>query len=470
MMSLVGSAFAIDNFIGRTDFGFVVNSNLSNGILVNPSFGNNIPFAVEIRNKLDDNLNLKLGAVDWVITTDSMWRKACRENGQKNQFSGFTFFDNADYFSLSWRQSITISWHFNFQNTLSGMRHGCVLYYPYYSWNIAEVQAISRKAIIVNLVNSDLWVLQTVTGDFYSGWIVTFSIYYWNNWYHEASWVRLTSMMTWLQMMSAFPGYNDSNGNIYTWNNISLVSGQAWFISITAMINQDIGASTNLMQIGFSWYDHDLSNNISMSWIDLGVMADIFVNHSYGKTMTGDFWLFVRKWAQWTTIYNSAKNPLQPRIYIDNTQNWRAKIDLIPEGDEYLAVFKWDGNLSVWFTWVYSTSLTAFDFWDAIAHPNIYPGLIYNNQNFLLMWDIEFTDIATYDLIHDIDFNTETEKLSIWNNALFDLGDFDVNSTINAIEQAIIVWNIQKKWFIYLIDQPGSQYYSYYGLNYASFR
>jgi len=465
----INFTFAVDNFIGRTDFGFVENSNVTNSILLDVDFGVNVPFVVQIRNKFNDDLNLKFGAVDWMFTADSMSKKACKENGDSSQFSGYVSFENTSYFALSGYDTIVTSWSFNFPATMSGIRHWCVLYYPYYSWNSNEVQALSRKAIIVNLKNSDLRVTQTVTWDFYSWWIVIFNINYWNNWEYTATWVQIMSQMTWFELMSTFPGYNYSNGSTIYRSGITLTSGQSWSLNITAIITQDYGFSTNFMEISYPKYDHDLLNNTTLTWIDLGIMADIHVNHSYGKAMSWDFWFFVKSGGQRVQLYNNVKNNLQWRIAIDTNGNWKAKINLISNGDQYLAVFKWDWNLSVWYTWIYNTNITWFDFQDFTSHPNLYPSLVYNNSNYFYMWDIEVADIPTYDLVNDIDFNTVSENLTLWTNLLYDIYDFDVNITINAIEQSIIIWNLQKKWFIYLVDQSGADYYNYFWLSFSDF-
>jgi len=174
---------------------------------------------------------------------------------------------------------------------------------------------------------------------------------------------------------------------------------------------------------------------------------------------TGDFRLRELSWTN-QRIYN----------YNSNIQSWEdPKIDINDQGTglvqvmeplswkTYLAVYKWPGQLSIWYTWIYDGEITGFDFTDT-TNPNLvlnktnYKTLRYLDTVYKKPWDIADANSWQYDIINASDMWLINSNLTIGLSNIIDIYDFDLNATISAIEQAIIIQLYDEKWFIGWVD------------------
>jgi len=172
-------------------------------------------------------------------------------------------------------------------------------------------------------------------------------------------------------------------------------------------------------------------------------------------TTTGDFWLFKKlDISSRKQIFNSSKVEGDKAVSIYyGSQHSSGDVNITGQyfpnsGDEYLAVFKLNGSLSVGYTGLWNNNITGFDFSEN-GQNNIYPLLTYQWNNYLYIGDMDTNGSWAYDLIYgpDLDLlNTHLSKNTFTPfNPIF---DFDANSVVTALEQAMILYNIDIGWYI----------------------
>lgn len=201
----------------------------------------------------------------------------------------------------------------------------------------------------------------------------------------------------------------------------------------------------------FLWADvNSLSNNYNI----LVKPAFRRSNWDWYAIEEADFWFFVYQNGQWQEFYNSSKS-WDPKIDIDSDGLWN--VTLIPplDGTQYLVALKWSGTISVGYTWLWSDSISGFNFFSGIIADNLsneYVFKYYDNSftgNYLRVWDTTATHSGNYDIIVDSDFTLMTENLTIsftWDHK--EWFDLDKNEKINALEQTMVLDSYNRAWFI----------------------
>jgi len=175
---------------------------------------------------------------------------------------------------------------------------------------------------------------------------------------------------------------------------------------------------------------------------------------------TGDFWLRELSGSTRVENYNSNINSWTDEK-VDLNINGTGLINVISptSGKTYLVALKAPGQLSIGFTGIYNDDITTFDFTDTgnsnlTINDGIYKSLQYQDIVYMKPGDISATNTGNYDLINNSDFGLLNNSLSRgvpW-ESLNPIYDFDINSTISAIEQAIVIQLYMQKGFIGWLD------------------
>lgn len=192
------------------------------------------------------------------------------------------------------------------------------------------------------------------------------------------------------------------------------------------------------------------------TYTGLATKADIWLAYS-GANGTQTGWIF---------LHNSVLNVGDSQITFNAAGT--GTVDMTPpaSGSAYLIALKWTGMLSIGWTgiWQHDISNTwnnIIDFvhtWNTNAlvsgliHGTTYPSLIYSTTGYLEPGDVLGASIWAWDYINGGDLSLINTGLSIGqafpSSTQQIYYDFDVNTFINAVEQAIIIQFSNTKWFI----------------------
>ncbi len=279
--------------------------------------------------------------------------------------------------------------------------------------------------------------------------------------------------------------YNAKLNELYvtaTWQNFTMQKN-----GLTDNEDPQVEVATDTGAIMFtqtwSWmvYISDIAWNVTWVFVSVDVQPKVefeikvspaFRDSANDLSTTWDFWFAYKHEWSWTFGYNSETNNwTDPEVAINSNWTWSARIRVPASWDDYLVVFKWSWMLSVWFTWVWTndindTSTNYFDlsWWTTVWTTwMIYPNIKYASTRFEIWWDVSVSDTSEYDLMNSLDLSIINSNITIWafdNSKLY--MDFDLNSVISAIEQAIeIQYNNQDGWMTKYAD--GTNYPAEWG-------
>jgi len=179
-----------------------------------------------------------------------------------------------------------------------------------------------------------------------------------------------------------------------------------------------------------------------------------------GLATTWDLWIAYRTWWIGTTrqfIHNSVIAN-DAKVTLNSNGTGTINIAVPVSWCDYLVAFKWTGMLSIWFTgtWtndIFNTSTNFFNFRSGTLNEvntlfPLFPEHNYWGINYIKAWDVSYTSTGGgYDIINSLDLAAINWSLIVWvgTNIRY---DFDLNDTISAIEQSIIIQYDLHKWFI----------------------
>jgi len=275
-------------------------------------------------------------------------------------------------------------------------------------------------------------------------------------------------------------GYNETLNNLYVRTTDQyfgmILSGQL----PTTIDPQNVVASTGTLIFTETWsgrvYYSDIAGNVSGTWVDVIVEPSVdfivnvnpaFRNEIGDLSTTGHFRLAWNNGWTWTYTHNSENGNTQ--LAINEKGTGLISVVVPGTGVEYLVIFKGTGMLSIGFTgiWSYNLNDNASHVFDLSGGVNVgitstlYPPITYGSTTYEIGGDVVWTGgIGHYDYINAGDLTRINTNLTI---GVFDTNDlymdFNVNSVISAIEQAIALnYRDQNGW----IDQYGD------GINYPA--
>jgi len=173
------------------------------------------------------------------------------------------------------------------------------------------------------------------------------------------------------------------------------------------------------------------------------------LNNRSGLATTGDIRLAYKTWISenWIFNHNSAEGT-GDQIGINYQGTWTVRMIPPGSGYEYLIVFKGSGMISVGFTWtrtndIFDTNTNFFNFrtWqnNVGTHSAIFPEQYYLGTNYIIAGDFADDTAAKYDRINEFDLTEVNNSLTIWVFQWPNHYDVNLNSVIDAIEQAVVL-------------------------------
>lgn len=226
------------------------------------------------------------------------------------------------------------------------------------------------------------------------------------------------------------------SGNVY----VSDIAGNTWVIPLNIVVEPK---ATFELRVSPAFRDNGPGNGTYT-----------------GLATQGDFWLAKLSGSDWIFLHNSVLSGATDAAVTINPNGTGTVTTRIPaSGDTYLVAFKGTGMLSIGWTGVWTHQSysgdgqnVAINFLDfvhvggaatGVAHTWIFPSLVYNTTGYIKAGDVAATGAGTWDYINGADLALINAGLSIGDpfpsSTQQIYYDFDINSVINAIEQAIIL-------------------------------
>jgi len=218
-------------------------------------------------------------------------------------------------------------------------------------------------------------------------------------------------------------------------------------------------------------YYSDRAGNVSGVFVSVTVVPkvrfEVIVNPAFRNEdgrlwTTGEIRLAYLSGSERAFTHNSViQSTTDSGIVINDSWTWYVDVVVPASWTEYLAVFKGTGFLSIGFTGIWTndisdTGTNILDFsgaynWNVSVSWTIFPKItdgLLANRYYNIAWDVDVSSTGQYDLINAWDLTLVNEQLNI--NIIADrfYMDFDLNDTINAIEQAIIINYHEQNWWI----------------------
>ena len=223
----------------------------------------------------------------------------------------------------------------------------------------------------------------------------------------------------------------------------------------TSVVGSEITTDFNTLPVRWVFLDAQVTSRTSDFVLTVRPAFRPNSNNTGYSILDADFRLFVYEGGARTWLYNSAKNPLDPKITTDRYGT--GIVSFIPpeDGTLFLMAFKWSGTLSLWFTGIRDNAISWFNFFSwalADSLDSEFMFKYYNwwfTGNYLKAGDILAQDSWTYDFIKDQDFALMTNNLSTSVNPLHPYRfDLDKNNVINSLEQTMLLDSYNRIWFI----------------------
>jgi len=266
--------------------------------------------------------------------------------------------------------------------------------------------------------------------------------------------------------------YNDDLNDLYANNqtnqNFNMVkSGNYQTNDLTNLISTDTGAIVfTETRSGYIRYS-DIAGNVSGVYVEVDidklVEFEIQVNPAYRNAVnnlstTGELRIAQSADDGATRTFTHKFADGDDKVVINENGTGSVKIVIPSSGNQYLAVFKGTGYLSIGFTGIWqndpdntSTNYLDFSGWTTFGTKTVPSGgRLYSNTYYLLYWDLE-TAWANYDLIETAnELTLINNNLEVGTNDLSSIYryDADLNDVINAVEQAIVIQDNMSYGFI----------------------
>lgn len=184
-----------------------------------------------------------------------------------------------------------------------------------------------------------------------------------------------------------------------------------------------------------------------------------------GLASTWDIRLAYKENGEWIFTHNSQSGDAQVKTNHNGT--WTVRMIVPGTGKEYMVVFKGQGMLSVGFTGIWTNDIfdTGTNYFDFVSgshnvrqHSELFPQLLYLDENYIKVWDISNDSVDKYDFINEFDLQAINNSLTISLTQSINYYDFDINDVINAIEQAIIIEFDNQGGFIHSFNTIDNMY------------
>jgi len=263
-------------------------------------------------------------------------------------------------------------------------------------------------------------------------------------------------------------GYNsDLNDNYVRGENQQFTMTKTGGVYTTLWV---IPSATGAIKFTETWsgyiYVSDIAGNVTGVFMEIDVepvvRMDIYASLAFRDaandlSTTGEIRLAYKDGSDWTFTHNSIVAG-DDKIVLNSAGTGFVNMQVPSSGQEYLIVMKATGAVSIGFTGIWTnditdTSTNFFDFRSGAHndlmgdHSTIYPNIVYENTGYIIAGDITWDAAGAYDVINAGDLTLINDSLTIWVFSNPFWMDFDLNDTINAIEQAVIIqYHLQDGW------------------------
>ncbi len=280
-------------------------------------------------------------------------------------------------------------------------------------------------------------------------------------------------------------GYNDDLNALYVQ---SAGNYQNFTMTKTGMTsNTDpehpVATDTGAIMFTEDWagyiYISDIAGNVTGVRVEVNVAPKVtfevrgtpaFRDETHGAngdlTLTGDIRLgYLSGNTEWVFTHDSRNVSTDDNVVLNSAGTGSVSMVVPASGATFLAVFKGTGMLSIGFTGIWrndisDTGTNIIDFRSGATNISIngpettalFPNITYNAIEYIIAWDISLGS-GEYDYINSQDLTLINNSLNIGITPSISYYDFDINDTINAIEQAIVLnYNNSNGWIYEYAD------------------